>query len=150
MWSSRASPTDTSAAATARMNTKTICPSGCPQREPATTNASPAAFSITSIDISVKTTLRLTSSPTSPSANKIAASSSPCPIGIIPFLLHSQMIGPHKSPQQKKGSKLHSDHIWPKQSDPEMFRLDHRNLHGRRWALRHQVRNFRNQDGRQQ
>jgi len=58
------------------------CPSGCIHRDPATTKANPAALSMTSIDIRMKIRLRRTSSPISPSANKIPASSSPSFVGI--------------------------------------------------------------------
>src|SRR5580692_1196745 len=84
------------------MNRNTTCPSACCHREPATTNASPAAFSITSRDIRTKSKLRRTSRLVSPSENKIPASISPSLMGICVMLnlrFHSfqdaQVVGAH-------------------------------------------------------
>src|SRR5690606_619043 len=64
-------------------------PSASAQRAPAATNASAVAFSMISIDSSMKIRLRRTSTPISPSANRIAARSNACSIGtaaVIPIL----------------------------------------------------------------
>ena len=68
-----ASPTDTSEAAMARIKRNITWPSGCPHRLPAATNASPAAFNITSIEIRIKIRFFRVSTPINPSTNNTAA-----------------------------------------------------------------------------
>src|SRR5262249_22439719 len=72
-----ASPTATSEAAVARRKKNITCPSAWPQRAPATTRASPAAFSMISIEIRTKTTSRRASTPTRPIRKRTPASRSP-------------------------------------------------------------------------
>src|SRR5580692_11376188 len=100
------------------INRNTTCPSACCHREPATTNASPAALSITSSDIRTKSKLRRTSRLVSPSENKIPASISPSLMGICVMLhlrFHSlqeaYVIGAHHARQQQHGRKFHSNHV---------------------------------------
>src|SRR5574340_1267130 len=139
MASTSASPTETSAAAIARMNRNITCPSGWYQREPAATKASPAAFSITSMDISTNTRFRRTSSPASPSENRIPDSISPSLSGIDGiFSLRSggsapaQVIRAHQSRGEQHGSEFDSDQVRPVQRRAYFPRSDH----GARAALR--------------
>src|SRR5262245_10039405 len=64
-----------------RMNRYITWPSACAHLAPAVTKASPAAFNIISSDIRMKTMLRRTITPTSPSAKSAVASNNPCSIG---------------------------------------------------------------------
>src|SRR5580693_3511373 len=100
------------------MNRNTTWPSARCHREPATTNASPAALSITSRDIRTKSKLRRTSRLVSPSENKIPASISPSLMGICVMLnlrCHSfqeaQVISAHHAREQQHGGKFHSYHV---------------------------------------
>src|SRR5215469_1373004 len=123
-----ARPTETSAAAIARMNRNITCPSACCHRAPATTHPRPAALSITSNDIRTKTELRRTSRPVSPSENKIPASSSPSLMGIcvmlnLPFfdVAVAQVIRANQSRQQEHGSKFDTNQVRSKQCDPDLL-----------------------------
>ncbi len=78
-----ASPTDTSAAAITRMKMNMICPSGCPHFEPAAMKASPAAFSMISMDRRMKIMLRLASTPARPIAKSRAAKIKPYSAGTL-------------------------------------------------------------------
>src|SRR5579864_9641220 len=111
----------------------TTCPSGCAQREPATTNARPAAFSMTSSDIRMNSRLRRTSSPMVPSANKIPARIRPCVNGIdvmslclrFATKLVTQVVGAHQAAEQKHGCEFNSDQVRPIQREPDLLRVDH-------------------------
>src|SRR5580692_10657733 len=113
------------------MNRNTTCPSACCHREPATTNASPAALSITSKDIRTKSKLRRTSRLISPSENKIPASISPSLIGICVMLnlryqdFHeTQMVGANHAREQQHRGEFHSDHIRTEQEHPHLLWSD--------------------------
>src|SRR5262245_28167502 len=79
--STSANPIATSAAAILRMKRYITCPSACAHLAPAATKASPVAFNIISSDINMKTMLRRTSTPISPSAKSIPANNNPYSIG---------------------------------------------------------------------
>src|SRR5580698_4317174 len=134
------------------MNRNTTCPSACCHREPATTNASPAALSMTSKDIRTKSKLRRTSRLVNPSENKIPASISPSLIGICVMLnlrLHNfqeaQMAGPHHAREQQHGRKLHPDHVRTEESDPHFLWPDNEGTCIRNAAFE-QIHNFSKQD----
>src|SRR5262245_52102253 len=80
--STSAKPTATSAAAILKMKRYITCPSACAHLAPAATKASHVAFNIISSDINMKTMLRRTSTPISPSAKSIPANNNPYSIGI--------------------------------------------------------------------
>src|ERR1700722_1725113 len=105
------------------MNRNTTCPSACCHLEPATTNASPAALSITSKDIRTKSKLRRTSRLVSPSENKIPASISPSLIGICVMLnlrtrdfQKAQVVGTNHAREQQHGRKFHPNHVRTEQN----------------------------------
>jgi hypothetical protein len=55
------------------MKRNITCPSGCSHLEPAATKASPAAFSIISMEIRIKMMFFLVSTPINPNINSMAA-----------------------------------------------------------------------------
>src|SRR5579875_616589 len=140
----------------ARMKINITCPSACIQREPATTKASPAALSMISIDISIKTRLRRTNRPISPSANKIPASSSPSFIGTVaifflPFLglPHAQVISAYERREQQERRKLHANQVRTEERDAHLLGPDFHGSHRRSARSSGQKNDFHNQNSRQ-
>src|SRR5665213_675214 len=116
----------------ARMNKNMIWPSGWPHRDPAATNATPAPFSMISIDIRMKIRLRRIRSPANPSANKTPARMSACPIGMpviasLCFLGYgaAEVVSSHQGAHQQHRSKFHPDQIGPVQRDSYLLRFQH-------------------------
>src|SRR5580692_2934216 len=94
-------------------------------------NANPAALSITSNDIRMKSKLRRTSRLVSPSENKIPASISPSLMGICVMLnlrCHSfqeaQVISAHHAREQQHGGKFHAYHVGTEQNHPHFLWSD--------------------------
>src|SRR5579884_513088 len=92
--------------------------------------ASPAALSITSVDIRMNRILRRTRRPISPSANKIAARRSPSCTGIIDigFLqfwpVPAEMIGGDQRPHQQHRGQLDPDQVRSEEDEADLLRTD--------------------------
>src|SRR5579885_3653103 len=148
-----ASPTETSAAARVRTRMNMICPSGCDQRAPAAMKASPAAFSMTSMDMSVKMRLRRASTPTRPRTKRMIARRKAWLRGtpaISPLLMAAaEVIGGDEAGEQQHGGQLHRQEIGAVEGDPDLLGGDH--PPGRRaGAARCQgIAELGRQDGRQ-
>src|SRR5262249_4445805 len=149
----KANPIATSAAAMARIKRKTICPSACCHRAPATTNASPAAFSITSSDMSTRIRLRRTRRPVTPSEKRIPAKSSPSLMEISSMLIlhslrstNSQVVGAHQACEQQHRRQLHTDEVRPEQYNANLFGCHDPRFELRAAASHNQVRHFAKQD----
>src|SRR5579864_4074071 len=110
----------------ARMNRNMIWPSAWPQREPATTKARPAAFSITSIDIRMKMMLRRTRTPSSPRPNSTPATIKPCDSSTTPTrsaplrLASSEVIGSDEAGEQQHRRKLDGDRVAAEELDADL------------------------------
>src|SRR5215831_8826305 len=138
----------------ARIKRKTICPSACCQRAPATTNASPAAFSITSSDMSTRIRLRRTRRPVSPSEKRIPARSSPSLIGISSMLIlhsslrstNSQVVGANQPCEQQHRRQLDTNEVRSEQHNANLFGCHDPRFELRAAASHNQVRHFAKQD----
>src|SRR5580692_3431238 len=134
------------------INRNTTCPSACCHREPATTNASPAALSITSNDIRTKSKLRRTSRLVSPSENKIPASISPSLIGICVMLSlrchnfqEAQVICAYHAREQQHRGEFHPYHVRAEQNHPHFLWSDSNGACIRRAAFQ-QINDLGKQD----
>src|SRR5439155_4808132 len=139
------------------MKMNITCPSAWPWLAPATTNARPAAFTMTSSDIRINSRLRRTSSPITPSANKIPARVRPCDIGMdaMSFSLQfhavfpAEVVCPHQSCEQEHRGQLDRDEVGAvkRQADAHRRNLRHR-LNTEPWT-RKDVHDFSGQNRRQ-
>src|ERR1700690_832023 len=154
-----ARPTDTSAAAITKIKMNMTCPSACPHFEPAEMKASPAAFSMISIDSRMKMILRRASTPASPMAKSSAANINPYSAGTLVMyrrvlslcsviLSLAEVISPDESRSQQEGRKFNSKHIRTHQCYANLLRFYNRLCVHRFTGRRHDSKQFYDQDRR--
>ncbi len=133
-----------------------IWPSGCPQRDPAATKATPAPFSMISIEIRIKSevTAHQQSGQTqreqdsrqnqSMSPSEFASSSS---LRSSVGAGRPEMASAHQRAQQQHGSQFHANQIRTIERDRHLFRTHNAAYRARRPGADDQIDHFSEQDG---